>query len=235
MALPLPVERLWDEMQSARAELLREAEGLSQRQADWKPSERDWSVGEIVHHLTLAEVATGKLTTKLTREAEPAGGPAALSRRPHGVQAVPGAATRRGRGARASSGPSHGKSIGELLATMRATRERSRQSIEKLASLDPRPLTFKHFRLGEIDLAQWWQLQAQHDGIHLAQLREIKARPRFRGSSRPDESHPAKSAARGRRRRQPAGEGHPARARHPARDRAGDLRRRPHHGRPGRA
>ena len=56
MPLPLPVERLWDELQSARVELLREAEGLSQRQADWKPSERDWSVGEIVDHLTLAEI-----------------------------------------------------------------------------------------------------------------------------------------------------------------------------------
>ena len=72
MALPLPVERLWDELQSARAELLREAEGLSQRQADWKPSERDWSVGEIVDHLTLAEVGTGKLTTKLLKERRPA-------------------------------------------------------------------------------------------------------------------------------------------------------------------
>jgi len=68
MTLPQPVERLWDELERARAELLREAEGLSQRQADWKPSERDWSVGEIVDHLTLAEVNTGKLTTKLLKE-----------------------------------------------------------------------------------------------------------------------------------------------------------------------
>src|SRR5262245_49298672 len=72
MALPQPVEKLWDELQSARAELLREAEGLSQRQADWKPSEREWSVGEILDHLTLAEINTGKLTTKLLKEA-PAG------------------------------------------------------------------------------------------------------------------------------------------------------------------
>ena len=32
------------------------------------------------------------------------------------------------------------------------------------------------FRFGELDLSQWWQLQAHHDGIHLAQIREIKVR-----------------------------------------------------------
>ena len=70
MALPPPVARLWDELQAVRTDVLREAEGLSQRQADWKPGDKDWSVGEIVNHLTIAEIATGKLTTKLTREAE---------------------------------------------------------------------------------------------------------------------------------------------------------------------
>ena len=63
MALPPPVARLWDELQAVRTDVLREAEGLSQRQADWKPGDKDWSVGEIVNHLTIAEIATGKLTT----------------------------------------------------------------------------------------------------------------------------------------------------------------------------
>ena len=71
------------------------------------------------------------------------------------------------------------KPIAELLSTMRATRERSRQSIEKLGAIDPRPLTFKHFRFGALDLSQWWQLQAHHDGIHLAQIRDIKRAPGF--------------------------------------------------------
>ena len=69
--------------------------------------------------------------------------------------------------------------IAELISTMRATRERSRQSIEKLASVDPRRLTFKHFRFGDLDLSQWWQLQAHHDRIHLAQIFEIKAAAGF--------------------------------------------------------
>ena len=178
MSLPRPIEALWTELQSVRAEILGEAEGLSQAQANWKPSEKDWSVGEVVHHLILAEVATGKLTPQLTREAEAAGAlagfPADLTALPPFPAAPTGAAN-----APEVVWPEQGRPIAELLSTMRATRERSRQSIEKLASLDPRPLKFKHFRFGELDLAQWWQLQAQHDGIHLLQIREIKGAPGF--------------------------------------------------------
>lgn len=178
MALPTPVEKLWHDLQAVRAQVLEEAEGLSQAQADWKPTEKDWSVGEIIDHLTIAEVATGKLTTKLTREAEAAGRlapfPASLSALARVPPQPPGPAE-----APPVVWPSHGKPIGELIATMKATRERSRQSIERLGAVDPRPLTFKHFRLGEMDLAQWWALQAEHDGIHLAQIREVKGAPGF--------------------------------------------------------
>jgi hypothetical protein len=181
MSLPKPVEALWSELQAVRAEVLQEAEGLSQRQADWRPSDKDWSVGEIVHHLTVAEVATGKLTTKLTREGESAVTlapfPASLTAFkplpawPSGPAEAPPVVW-----------PEHGKPIDELVATMRATRERSRQSVEKLGTIDPRSLVFKHFRLGDLDLAQWWTLQAHHDGIHLAQIRDVKSAPGFPAS-----------------------------------------------------
>jgi hypothetical protein len=175
MVLPKPIEKLWDELQSTRAEVLREAEGLSQRQADWRPSERDWSVGEIIDHLTLAEINTGKLTTKLLKDA-PAGAtfPADLTELAPVPTGPPGPAE-----APPVVWPAAGKPIGELIATMKATRERSRQSVERLAQCDPRTLTFKHFRLGEMDLGQWWRLQASHDWSHLQQLREVKAAPGF--------------------------------------------------------
>ena len=178
MTLPTPVERLWNDLEAARAEIIHEVEGLSQPQADWKPSETDWSVGEIVHHLTIAEVATGKLTTKLTREAEAAGTiapfPADLVSFTPLPEIVGGAGE-----APAVVWPEHGKPIAELLATMRATRERSRGSIEKLATLDPRRLVFKHFRFGDLTLAEWWLLQARHDLLHLGQLRDVRAAPGF--------------------------------------------------------
>jgi hypothetical protein len=181
MTLPEPVEKLWHALERVRAEVLQEVDGLSQAQADWKPGADDWSVGEIVHHLTIAEIATGKLTTKLTREAEAAG---TLTPFPAGLRELPpmSAAPAAAADAPPVVWPERGRPIATLIADMKATRARSRQSIEKLATVDPRPLVFKHFRLGDLDLSQWWQLQAQHDGIHLAQIRDVKARPGFPSS-----------------------------------------------------
>jgi DinB family protein len=177
--LPAPVERLWNDLEKMRAEVLREADGLSQRQVDWKPAENEWSVGELIDHLTLAEIATGKVTTKLTREAESAG---ALAPFPSDLTAFVALPLRPGGAAVQAPQvvwPQHGKAIGDLIATMKATRERSRQSIETLSRIDPRPLRFKHPLLGDLDLAQWWMLQAAHDGIHLAQMKAVKASPGF--------------------------------------------------------
>jgi len=178
MTLPKPVERLWDELERVRGDVLREAAGLSQRQADWKPSEREWSVGEIVDHVTAAETATGKLTTKLLKEIQ-AGSAAAVF--PHDLTefappppSPPGPAE-----APPLVWPGHGKPIAELIATMKAARLRSRESIERLAGCDPRRLTFRHFRLGEMDLGQWWRLQASHEATHLQQLRDVKSAPGF--------------------------------------------------------
>jgi hypothetical protein len=178
MIFPEPVAKLWRDLEAVRAEVLRDIDGLSQAQADWKPGEKDWSVGEIVHHLTIAEIATGKLTTKLTREAEASG---ALKPFPADLREF---ADLRADSAAAADAPpvvwpERGKPIAGLIADMKATRDRSRQSVEKLATVDPRLLVFKHFRLGDLDLSQWWQLQAQHDGIHLRQIREVKAAPGF--------------------------------------------------------
>jgi hypothetical protein len=179
MANPKPVEQLWSDLERARAEVLREVEGLSQRQADWKPGTEDWSIGEVVDHLTLAEVATGKLTTKLFKEMQ-AGGAAAVF--PHDLTEfgpLPPWPAGAGGGAPEVVWPASGKPIGELLGTMRAVRERSRQSVERLGQCDPRRLRFKHFRLGDMDLAQWWRLQAEHDQIHARQIRDVKTAAEF--------------------------------------------------------
>jgi hypothetical protein len=176
MPLPAPVEALWNELQSARALLLKEIEGLSQTQADWRKGDQDWSIGEIVHHLTLAEVGTGKVTSKVLKDAGDAVKPFPADLRGFTPLTTPSG----GRGeAPPAVWPERGKPLAGLVADMKAARERSRQSIERVGAVDPRPLTFPHPRLGPLDLAQWWMLQAWHDGIHLEQLRGVKAEPGF--------------------------------------------------------
>ena len=179
MALPNAVERLWSELERVRADVLREVDGLSQRQADWKPSDNDWSVGEIVDHLTIAETATSKLTTKLLKEVQ-AGSAAAIF--PHDLTELSAPPIGPGGGGGEAPPvvwPGHGKPIGELVSAMKATRARSRESVERLAGCDPRRLTFKHFRFGDMDLGQWWRLTAAHDAMHLRQIREVKSAPGF--------------------------------------------------------
>lgn len=178
IVLPPAVQALWDELQTVREELLKDVQGTAQAQSDWRPAANEWSVGEIIHHLTIAEIHTGKLTTKLIREAQASG---AMRPYPHELTAFaplplpqPGAAE-----APPVVRPEHGRPIETLIEEMKAVRVRSRESIEKLASIDPRPLTFRHFAFGDLDLAQWWMLQARHDRIHLEQILGAKAAPGF--------------------------------------------------------
>jgi hypothetical protein len=178
MAWPAPVEALWNDMESVRAQLLKEAEGLSQTQSDWRPSEEEWSVGEILHHLTLAEVGTGKLTSKLLKEAPqpmPPFPPDLTGFMP--VPPSPGPAR-----APEVVYPERGHALERLIADLRAVRERSRQSVERLAAVDPRVLRWRHATLGEMDLAQWWLLHVRHETDHLHQLRDVKAARGFPAS-----------------------------------------------------
>jgi hypothetical protein len=178
MTLPVAVQDIWDRMESIREEILREAAGLSQAQADWRARTSEWSIGEILHHLTVAEIQTGKLTTKLVREAETAG---TLRPYPSDVTRFEPLPARDGDGMEAPAAvlPESGRLLGQLLSEMRAVRTRSRESIDKLARVDPRPLVFPHFALGHLHLAQWWMLQAAHDRIHLRQIRAVKASAGF--------------------------------------------------------
>lgn len=176
MTLPAALDALARDLEAVRGEVLREADGLSQAQADWRPTADDWSVGEILHHLTLAEINTGKLTSKLLKETGSVVAPyppdlsgfAPLPAWPPGPREAPPVVR-----------PEKGHPIGQLLHEMRAARERSHQSLERLATVDPRTFTWRHFTLGEMDLGQWWMLQTHHDRDHLHQLRRIKKTPGF--------------------------------------------------------
>jgi hypothetical protein len=176
MALPAPYEKLWSQLESVRADVLREAHGLTQAQADWKPAPEEWSVGEILDHLAVVEVSFGKLSSKLLRDAgeRPAPYPADLASFAPLPPFPPGP-----RIAPQGVWPSGGKPVADLVSTLGAVRARSRETLERVGSVDPRPLRWKHPAGIELDLSQVWQMQAAHDGDHLQQIRGVKASAGF--------------------------------------------------------
>jgi hypothetical protein len=179
MAWPEPVEALWNDLEGVRAEVLKEAEALSQRQVDWQPADGEWSIGEVLPHVMLAEIGTSKLTSKLLRDARPPIPPfpadlpsfTPLPSPPPGPAKAPEVVY-----------PERGHQLERLLADLRATRERSRQAVERVATVDPRAFTWRHFTLGELDLAQWWLLHVRHETDHLRQIRTVKAAEGFPSS-----------------------------------------------------
>ncbi len=178
LTLPAAVDAIWTEMETVRGAVVAEVRPLSQTQADWRSADGEWSIGQVLSHLAVAETQTGKLTTKLVREAAAAGG---LSRYPAdlaGFAPLPHADVE-GMQAPELVRPEAGRPLARLLADLEAVRTRSRESMEKIASCDPRRLTFKHFALGDLNLAQWWMLQAVHDGLHLRQIRAVKGASGF--------------------------------------------------------
>jgi hypothetical protein len=174
--LPRPLDAIWQEMEAHRTALFRDVAGLSQAQASWRPGPGDWCIVEILHHLTLAEVATGKLTSKLLKDHAdrlppfPADLAAfrPLPEWPPGPREAPPVVK-----------PTDGQDLAELVAGLRAARERSRQTLERLAAYDPRPMGWRHFTLGELDLGQWWLLQARHEADHGQQLHALRHAPAF--------------------------------------------------------
>ena len=179
MKLREELEAFWRELEATRAEILKEVEGLSQTHFDWRPAPEDWSIGEVIHHVTIAEIATGKLQTKLLRQAEGAG---ILRPSVPGVPVLEPLPRRPGEGpaqAPAHIWPERGRPAPELLDEMRAARERTRKNFERFAAVDPRPLVSTHLILGPMHLGQYWTLVLAHDRIHVPQIRAVKAAPGF--------------------------------------------------------
>ena len=207
MALPLPVESAVERARSrARAELLRGGRGTVPG-AGRLEAERAGLVGR--RDRRSSDAGRGR-----HRQADHEAARRSCRR---GAAAFPPISTssrrcRRGRRGRPrrrrSSGPAHGKSIGELIADhegRRASAAASRSSGSP--QCDPRRLTLQALparRAGP--RRSGGAAGAATTAIHLEQLREVKAAPGFPRESR-GEGHAAQSAPGGRGGRQPPREG----------------------------
>ena len=196
MEHPVPpvIQTLWyDELQTIRREMLREAAGLTQAQADWRPAPEEWSVGQNLEHIRIDELDMNKATTKLLKIAmgvekfdqaifEMSAREGKLGVFPTHFTKLddfgelpppppPGFKTE-------SAEPEHGLPIAQLIVDLNVLREKSTKvSIERISLCDPRGLTRVHLahKGREINIVQWWRIQARHDTAHVRQIRKLKS------------------------------------------------------------
>jgi hypothetical protein len=154
---------------------------LTQTQADWRPAPERWSVGEVVHHLVLANrlfaFAVRKLVTRGKREglAAPVGATRSWPR----LRAIADASLSGPVRNPDNVTPRHGLPIDTLNNELIASHTAVAEQVPTLADLDLAALTLRHPLGFDLNLYRWADIAGAHERRHLVQIRAILAEPGF--------------------------------------------------------
>jgi hypothetical protein len=162
--------------QTERHALLESVKDLSQEQLNFKPSAEDWSVGEILKHLSVLEGRVTMLLGKKLQEATAAGiGPDPdevsvlncldqfpISEPTIKVKAPPQVA------------PEHGVDKQVLLDGLAESRTMLLNAVQAISDVDLNKLTFMHPFFGEWNMYQWTLAIGKHEHRHAIQIANVK-------------------------------------------------------------
>lgn len=169
--LPPKLAQLHDAMERNRAESLRLLSLLSDSEfVHREPGE--WSAGEVLQHMLLAETGTSKVVRKVLKDRAGALPPYPADDSVFRVRELKVALE--GMKAPEAAVPKDTPSRSELLVQAAETRAQTLKSLELLAPFDPTAAAFPHPVFGEIDLYEWIALIiVGHERMHHDQLRKI--------------------------------------------------------------
>ncbi|MDA2935032.1 DinB family protein [Acidobacteria bacterium AH-259-D05] len=155
-----------------REKILAALEGVSQSDSERKPTPEAWSIGEIAHHLLLAEIRfPDQILNSIVdgREGE-FDKEEVLSKRPFSLEDI-ASVEKSGKGKTPEPiQPSHGLSIKGLLEELRQAREEARSKLLPHRSRELGNLWWRHSRLGPLTLYERMYFLGYHDLKHLTQI-----------------------------------------------------------------
>jgi len=172
MALPGKLQQLWEGMEENRRITLGMIGSLP-ADAFVRREGGEWSIGQILEHLILAETGTSKLIRKMLKEKAGSLSPypeedSVLAVRPAGPS-----------GERLAEAPEVALPKGdfgkeEILSLAASTREATRVSLGMLAEADPRSVEYPHPFFGNMNLYEWLcRIVLEHERQHHPQILEI--------------------------------------------------------------
>ena len=159
----------------AQARFKAAASSLSEAQANFRPDENQWTIAEIVEHVSIVNDGFLRLTHKLLKEAESAPMPPKpdlnlghTSLDENGQQQGQFQAPERVR-------PQGDARIEDSLAKMRASLDGLAEIRSRLEAVDLSEQMFPHPFLGPINAYQWMVLLGEHEDRHRGQIERLKA------------------------------------------------------------
>jgi hypothetical protein len=171
-------EKLVQYLTTTRDTVLAESAKLSDAQWNFKSAPDRWSVGEVVEHLALAEpfIFEG-LQKTVAGPAAPADKLAATKGKDEMVLKVIPDRTQK---AQAPEPIQPGKRIGSREAVLAAFREKRGKTLDYAKQTkDDLRARASDSPIGPLDGYQWLLFIGAHTERHLAQLKEVKADPKF--------------------------------------------------------
>ena len=166
--------------EQAQARFMAAVSNLNDTQADFRPDENQWTIAEIVEHVSIVNDGFLRLTHKLLKEAESAAKPPKTDLNlghtslDENGQHHPGPfqAPDRVR-------PQGGARIEDSLAKMGATLAGLMEIRSRLEAVDLSEQMFPHPFLGPINAYQWLILLGEHEDRHRDQIDRLKATAGF--------------------------------------------------------
>jgi hypothetical protein len=185
MQLPRKLQQIVDAIAENREALLKEIEGLTESQFDFKPSDDHWSISDVLHHLALSDEANVKLFSIMVSQARERNLPADASPDESVLNSLDQIKrTAENQKARAPERvvPRSHLPAKESLARLGAARAKLLDAVGQLGGYDLALLTFPHPFFKDLNGYQWLLIAGWHEGRHVAQVGRIKSAPGFPAS-----------------------------------------------------
>lgn len=160
-------------LEEKHAAFLATVAGIDQRTSETQPSPGEWSVGEIVHHLTLIERTVRRLVWALRWRLVGSPARSGVAK----TAAVEKVGAREGRVKTMQRFlPSHGQPLQGLLAGYQQERQKTLR-LARRANFDKlRGRAFRHYVLGYLNGEEWLLFNGYHEERHRRQIEDVLQR-----------------------------------------------------------
>jgi uncharacterized damage-inducible protein DinB len=161
--------------EQAQARFIAAVSNLTEAQANFRPDENQWTIAEIVEHISIVNDGFLRLTHKLLKEAE------TQARQPQADLNL-GHTSLDENGAQRGSfqapdrvQPKGGVSLEDSLAKMSVSLAGFAEVKSRLEAVDLSEQMFPHPALGSLNAYQWMVLLGEHEDRHRGQIERLKA------------------------------------------------------------